>query len=125
MKRIKIQPSEASDWLKEGYEIECFALVEPVKSSRLDNSSGRVKAFRSPVITPKTKLTISLEGKGPKAGKMAVAWIKIKKDLWTQNVTAHYTRLEVEKALSKHGYNDRSAIAYMVNRLKCLRVVDG
>jgi len=123
MKRIKIQPSEASEWMKEGYEIECFAIVEPVKASRRDNHSGRIKAFRSPVITLKTKLTLSLEGREPKAGKMGAAWPLLKKELWADKVTAQYTRSDIEASLSSHGYTDRSGIAYMVNRLKCLRVV--
>ncbi len=142
-RKIQVTPLEAAEWMADGYYVECFVLVSPTIPTEPAPIAPSVKTEevipsfvtqqytrKSPVHihkkVPKTAiLALSLDGNEPKQGRLGHAWKKLKKNLFTKEATASYSRKQIEKAVS---LVDESAVpsnysSEFIHRYKCLRVI--
>jgi len=102
MKKIKIEPSEAGEWMSQGYEIECYALVQPTKITR--KSTHRTPAPRRAPVPQTAMVAISVEANQDIGGLLGEVWKKVKEELWGgKNVTKTYTRKRLEKSIIDQG----------------------
>lgn len=128
VKRIKIEPHEAAEWMKQGYDIECYVLVQPVAAAK-KLPPGRKRASPThvtPEIPQSAQLAFSVETKyQPKRGELGRVWPKLMLELWDKDITKTYSRNRIEQVMGELGHpNPRNAVAYLVNRVKKLRVVE-
>jgi|GEM_PF-6069775 len=135
MNKVKISLKEAGDFLQAGFVVECYvlpmqarAINTPSAKPKSTNGSGgtitkanKGKPNKNETIMPGTLLTLSMEGRPPVKGIMGAAWSKTVKELWKQDITKAYTRKQIESVMKRHKCEDTSAIAYITNKLKCLR----
>ena len=130
-RKVKIKPADAASWMADGYYIECYALVTPTQAADpLDEVTLASPAtFRTHTTTknshvPKEAiLRLSLDGKEPRSGKLGSVWRSIKEQLFAGDLTASYTRKEVEDFIFSQGGNVNQS-SEMIHRYACLRVLD-
>ena len=119
MNSVKISPKEASELIALGYEIECHLILPEVSKVKIPVRA----AMRH--IPMGARFTLSLDGVEPSKGKYMEVWIKLKRKLWTDEVTKIYTRKEIQKAIDLLTPKlDRAYFAYLANSKKCIRCVD-
>jgi len=120
MDKIKIDVKQASEFMKLGYEIECHVLMPKVLAGSKRERIPRL------FISEDTKFRVSLDQEGPSKGTYLVAWNKLKERLWVNgDITEYHTRAEIEVAIKAVNPNlDHGFFMYLVNRAKCLKVVE-
>lgn len=116
--KLSVSLKEAVDWAKKGYEIECFVMISPSVSNT--KKGKRIKQF----VAATSIVTLSHDGREPIKGDLLSVWTKVKKELWTKNATANYTRAQVDEVIRKHAGPNKSWIfSNLCGRLKCIRVI--
>lgn len=118
--KVKVDFKQAVDFMREGFNIECYVVLEP---KPVRNLSKRRVGQRIPSVNNAQYVTLSLDGLEPRNGKIGMAWPKVKAELWGKDITALYTAGYVRKELVKQG-SDITAFSYLLHRCHCIRAVD-
>ena len=121
--KVKVTLHEAAEMAAQGFEIECYAIVQPAAGSpRKSPTNGRK---RQPAMKGDVLLGWSPEGSPPTKGKYAAAWQEIVKNLFQKKAAATYTLDRIVSEARVHGVKDaRSMVAHLVNSYRVLRVVE-
>ena len=97
MNRVKVDLKAAIEFAAQGFEIECY-----VTGTQTDKKIVRKARLH---IKQDAIMALSVEGRAPVKGAMRDSWPKIKHDLFGNDVTATYTRAEVEVVIERHSPN--------------------
>lgn len=82
--RVEVTLDQAIKLKEAGFVVTCFIEATP--------PVGRKKRHHARKNIPKdTKVTLSLDGEEPRAGRTAAAWAKVKKKIWGKNAAAVIT----------------------------------
>lgn len=118
MSKIKVTPKQATEFMALGYEVDCYVNINEL-------STQRPKKPRGIIVAQTAKIGLSLEGNPPTKGNYAKVWEKLSKVLWPgNNPLATYSREKVEVEIVKAGLSDPSFFSYLLNKTKCIRVVE-
>lgn len=119
VKRIPLTLKEASDWAAEGFEVECFGIVQPVEHKK----AKRVHVNKQ--THDNTRLALSVEGKPPSMGRAGAVWPKLNKALWSKDATVIYPKAKILEELKRLGEKKPTNMAsYLIHTAKVLRVVE-
>lgn len=120
---IKITPIQAADFMKLGYEVQCFVdlprIVDSIAASLKTAITRPIRQY----CPMNAEIGRSLEGKQPIKGKAGIVWAKLDKQLWGDDVTLLYSRKHIEHVMIQLGNTDLTLFTYLINRCKCIRKI--
>ena len=118
MSKIKVTPKQATEFMALGYEVDCYVNISELSTLKQKKPRG--------IIIPKTAMIgLSLEGKGPSKGNYVKIWKVVSEVLWSgDNLIAKYSRDRVEKEIIKAGLSDPAFFSYLLNKIKCIRILE-
>jgi len=114
--KLKVGVKEASELMADGYEVECYLILPP--------AGVKPKKRKVRPTVPQSRVALAVNPrKEPTLGAIALTWIKVRENFFSNDPTKYATRKRLEDWAIKHGGN-KNQVSQFIHAYQCVRVLD-